>query len=261
MTPNKHGLFGLLLCWAVVSPALGETPTENTELSTKIIVPGLSGPVVDEVNLLKPLHRGQLEHMLRKMEESGKIQMAVLVTKTLGGFDIESYSMAVAEKWKLGKAGEDQGLILVIAPTERRMRFEVAYGLEGDITDAFSRQVLDNVMVPYFRKARFGEGIMAATEAVAKKLEIDLQAPIKNRIQQRTLAKRKRFMPFLPLFFILFWVLMFFRSIFLPFGAGRTWGYHSGTRFGGFGGGFSGGGGGFSGGGGGFGGGGASASW
>ena len=70
--------------------------------------------------------------------------MAVLIASSLQDNDIASYSIAVAEKWRLGTAKKDNGLILVIAPNERKMRFEVGYGLEGYLTDAESRRILDN---------------------------------------------------------------------------------------------------------------------
>src|SRR6185437_2045149 len=79
-------------------------------------IPELSGPVVDQVGLVNDSDRQALEQMLLKLDASKKAQMAVLITSSLEGEDIESYSMSVAEKWKLGTKGNDQGLLLVVAP-------------------------------------------------------------------------------------------------------------------------------------------------
>ncbi|MCB0406471.1 MAG: TPM domain-containing protein [Bdellovibrionales bacterium] len=226
-------------------------------LDNNLNIPELSGPVVDQMDFLKPLEAEQLERMLTKMYETGKIQMAVFITRSLQGYDIESYSISVAEKWQLGRKGQDQGLLLVIAPTERRMRLEVGYGLEGDITDAFSRHVLDDIVVPYFRKQRYGDGLMLATQAIAEKLKLEgLDAPVKNPLQTRERGGSPA-RSLIVLLFLIFWLMLFFRGLFLPYGAGSGWGYRNrgGGGFGGFGGG------GFSGGGGGFGGGGSSSSW
>lgn len=231
-------------------------------IENNLNLPELTGPVVDQMDLLRPLEKEQLERMLTKMYETGRIQMAVFITRSLEGLDIESYSISVAEKWQLGRKGQDQGLLMVIAPAERRMRLEVGYGLEGDITDAFSRQVLDDVVVPYFRKQRYGDGLMLATQAIAEKLKLEgLDAPVKNPLAKS--SGRSTPAKLIVLLFLIFWLMLFFRGLFLPFGAGSGWGYRgrNGGGFGGFGGGGFGGGGGFSGGGGGFGGGGSSSSW
>jgi uncharacterized protein len=69
------------------------------------------------------------------MNATGKVQMVVLTVRSLEGLEVEPFALAVVEKWKLGKKGRDDGLLLIIAPQERKMRFEVGYGLEGDLTD------------------------------------------------------------------------------------------------------------------------------
>jgi uncharacterized protein len=229
--------------------------------ASAIAVPYLSGPVVDEAQLLSPEERAQVQQMVDTLNASGKVQMAVLIASSLQDNDIESYSIAVAEKWKLGKKKTDDGLIFLIAPHERQMRFEVGYGLEGDLTDALTKRILDEVVGPYFKAGRYRDGILLGIEAIAHKLGVDLNAPVDQRLTEHRGGGS------IPLLFgLLIFVLFSFLAGFSPtrrrypggWGGGGFGGWGGG---GGFGGGGFGGGGGFSGGGGGFGGGGSSSSW
>lgn len=229
-------------------------------------IPYLTGPLVDEMGLVQTRERQILESMLQKLNESGKAQMAILVADSLQGVDIESYSIAVAEHWKLGKKGVDNGLLFVVAPRERQMRFEVGYGLEGTLPDAYAKQIIDDDVAPYFRAGRFGEGLMMSVESVAKRLGVDLSAPVEERIKPRSSSAHAARFVWL-LFFLILFGYPFLALFFLPksrrgwrSGGGDWGGWGGGSSSGGFGG-FGGGGGGFSGGGGGFGGGGASGRW
>ena len=219
-------------------------------------IPELTGPVVDQAGLLADSDRAALEQMLLKLDASKKAQMAIFITSSLEDEDIESYSMSVAEKWKLGTKGNDQGLLLVVAPNEHRMRLEVGYGLEGQITDVDSRRILDDGLRPYFKQGNYAAGLMYTVQEVARRLGVDLGsqivAPPAEEPQGHLSAGA-----FLILLVFLF--LVFLSSNVSRFGGGG-WG-GGGWGGGGFGGGSFGGGGGFSGGGGGFGGGGASSSW
>lgn len=232
-------------------------------------IPPLTRPVMDEANLLGARELDNLERMLLAMQETGVVQMAIYLPRSLQGTDIDDFAVRVFEKWQLGEKGKDQGLLIVVAPAERQMRIEVGDGLEGTITDAFSRHVHQDVISPYFRNQRYGEGLLLGTEAIARKLGIELTAPVERRLP----PKRDEGIPWLPFLFIAFWLVMFLKAVLFPSGAGRRWGYHRGqrgpdrwTHWGGFGGGSFGsggfgGGGGFSGGGGRSSGGGFSGSW
>lgn len=226
---------------------------------------------MDEVSLVRGSNIELLQDMLIKFHASGRAQMVIYITKSLQGYDIESYSLAAAEKWKLGRKGQDQGLLLVIAPNERRMRLEVGYGLEGELTDAFSRRLLANTIAPYFKQSRYGEGLMLAVEEIARQLSFNLKAPVIQNERRPSFFASNGFY----LIFLAVMILFVYLSRFIDprGGGGGRRRYHSGSGWGGGwgsgggysgggGGGFSGGGGGgFSGGGGGFGGGGASGSW
>lgn len=137
-------------------------------------VPELTGPLVDEAGWLSLGDRSRIENLLVEMHRQGKAQMAVYIPESLQGQDIESASLAVAEVWKLGKRGVDNGLLLMVSPKERAMRIEVGYGLEGVLTDAKVRRILDLVLKPELRSSRPGDGIFQTVVAIGHVLEMDL---------------------------------------------------------------------------------------
>jgi len=130
-------------------------------------VPYLSGRVNDQANMLDDAFEGQLEERLRLLEEETGAQVAVLTIPSLEGDPLEDFSMRVVETWKLGRADTDDGVLILIARDERRMRIEVGYGLEGVLTDAQSGRIIDGLMAPRFREGDFDGGVSAAVEAVS----------------------------------------------------------------------------------------------
>ncbi|GEM_PF-588660 len=122
-------------------------------------VPQLSAPVTDMAGLLSADQAGQLNRLLLDYETETSNQFAVLIIPSLEGEVLESYSIRVAETWALGQADKDNGLLLLVALAERRLRIEVGYGLEGVLTDAFCGRVIDNSIVPYFKNEQYFEGI------------------------------------------------------------------------------------------------------
>jgi uncharacterized protein len=130
-------------------------------------VPYLAGRVNDQANLLDDAFEGQLEERLRLLEEETGAQVAVLTIPSLEGDPLEDFSMRVVETWKLGRADADNGVLILIARDERRMRIEVGYGLEGALTDAQSGRIIDILMAPRFREGDFSGGVGAAVEAVS----------------------------------------------------------------------------------------------
>jgi uncharacterized protein len=230
------------------------------------VVPQLAGPLVDDAAILDTAAITALSSVITKLNADAGIQLAVLMTRLLEGMDIESYSILVAEKWGLGKKGDDKGILFIIAPHEHKARIEVGYGLEGLLTDAFCNRVLDDWVIPYFRKNNYRGGIEVAVALFADKLGVAKTTAF--LIPKRTFRARWEnwiAMILMGFFFLIFSGLAFFsRAGFLGtfrrrLGGPTNWGHYSRSG-GGFGssGSF---GGGFHGGGGGFGGGGASGSW
>ena len=130
-------------------------------------VPYLAGRVNDLAGLLSEGAEARLEEKLGRLEEQTGAQVAVLTIPSLEGDPIEDFSIRVVETWKLGREGEDDGVLVLIARDDRRMRIEVGYGLEGVLTDAQSRRIIDAVMTPRFRAGDFDGGVEAAVGAIS----------------------------------------------------------------------------------------------
>lgn len=230
-------------------------------------LPALRGRVNDYARILSVNEVRSLETQLAKLEGDTGHQLALLTVSSLGGEDIEGFGIRVAESWQLGKKGFDNGAILIVAVTDRRLRLEVGYGLEGVLPDALASRIIREYIVPHFRAGAYAAGIAAGITAVEKVLR---QEPLpESAHRQRQLAPELNFLAMLAVTFIIFLLIAFGSA-----GSRRrrgVWSAH-GRRHGpaiwgspgAFGGGFSRGsgfGGGFSGGGGGFGGGGATGRW
>ena len=244
-------------------------------------VPPLQGRVTDSIGMLTPAQRSTLENVLKEQEERTGNQIAVLLMGSTAPESIEQFSIRVADAWKLGRKGVDDGVILLVArdntPALRRLRIEAGRGVQGSLTDAQARRILDGVIAPHFRQNDFYGGLSAGVSAIAALIDKEnLPAPAPRAQPASEEAGMGSWLPFL--LFALFFILPMLRrggrrrsrlggndwgrnaGIILGSGLGSSMG-RGGFGGGGFGGGGFGGGGGFSGGGGGFDGGGASGNW
>ena len=141
-------------------------------------VPFLSGRVVDLAGLLTESEKQAIEQQLAAFEQKTGAQIAVLTIPSLEGEPLEDYSMRVVETWKLGGAERDDGVLLLVARDDRKMRLEVGYGLEDELTDLVAGRILDHVMRPLFREGKFGPGIAAGVDAILGTLEgLDVLPP------------------------------------------------------------------------------------
>jgi uncharacterized protein len=223
--------------------------------------PALTGRVVDAAHVLSAVARANLEGKLADLEAKSGIQLVVATVPSLDGQAIEPYANALFRAWKLGEAKKNNGVLLLVAPNEHRVRIEVGYGLEGTLTDATSAIIIANAAAPRFKAGDFDGGVTRAAEDIVTVLTTD-SADWQKKPELRAEDNASSLDAITPLLFILFVLFVLFmggllgNSVILSSGVGR-----GGDSFGG-GGGFGGfGGGGFSGGGGSSGGGGASGSW
>ncbi len=137
-------------------------------LASALDVPPLRGRVNDYAGVMSQDQARSLESQLAQFEQETGHQVAVLTIPTLDGEDIEGFSIRVAESWKIGKKGFDNGVILVVAVKDRRLRLEVGYGLEGVLPDAIAKTITSNYIVPSFRSQDYAGGIIAGIDAVLK---------------------------------------------------------------------------------------------
>jgi uncharacterized protein len=230
--------------------------------------------VVDQAKILSPVTSADLERKLADLEQKSGIQLVVATVPSLGGEEIEPYANELFRAWKLGEATKNNGVLLLIAPKERRVRIEVGYGLEGTLTDALSSVIIASAIIPRFKAGDFSGGIERGVDGIINVLSGDSagwQAKVDVRREDASADFDKLF-PTLFFLLVIFicWYLIHHAGggptgrgtgrrrgapIVIPYG-GPGWG--SGWGGGGPGGGF---GGGFAGGGGSSGGGGASGSW
>ena len=242
-------------------------------------VPALTGHVTDQAGMLTAEQRARLEAVLTDYEAKTGSQIAVLLVKTTEPEAIEQYGIRVVDQWKLGRKGIDDGVLLLVARDNpsalRRLRIEAGRGVQGVLTDAQSKRILQDVIAPHFRQEAYYDGLVAGVGAIATLLNKEMFPAPPPQAQRQVQVEDEGF-PILPLIIGAF-VLM---SIFRPrrrshlsrggWGSGAT-GFILGSILsnagrggsGGFGGGGfgGGGGGGFGGGGGSFDGGGASGDW
>ena len=134
-------------------------------------VPYLTGRVVDEAGILSPAARERIEADLAKHEETTTNQVAVLTVPSLGNDSVEGFAVKVFSTWKLGRKGKDNGVLLVVAPEERRMRIEVGYGLEGLLTDGIAGSILRTSLAPRFKAGDYDRGIEDGVGAILAVLE------------------------------------------------------------------------------------------
>jgi len=218
--------------------------------------------VVDLAGIINDSVEVRLNAVLKELERKTGAQLLVLTVLSLDGESIEEASLKVAEMWKLGQKGKDNGALITVSLNDRKYRFEIGYGLEGILPDSFVGTVGRRVLVPNFRKGDFSTGIYQAALILAKKIadaegvRLDTFPTQKQlRVKGKKIGLLEGIIGFV---FLIFAIILFIRNprlfllLFLMSGGGRG-GWSSGGGFGG--GGFGGGGGG------GFGGGGASGGW
>jgi uncharacterized protein len=134
-------------------------------------VPPLSGRIVDLSHTLSADQRQSLDKRLQDFEQRKGSQIAVLIVSGTEPEAIEQYAIRVAEQWKLGRKKVDDGAILVIAKDDRALRIEVGYGLEGALNDAISKRIIDDIIVPDFRRGDFYGGISAGVDAMIRVID------------------------------------------------------------------------------------------
>jgi uncharacterized protein len=241
--------------------------------------PPLSGRVVDEAGLLSPAAEQKLTGELAALEQKTGHQLVVATLKDLQGYEIEDYGYQLGRTWALGQKGKNDGAILIVAPSQRKVRIEVGYGLEPVLTDALSSLIIQRSILPAFKAGNMEKGVVDGTEAIIAQLglppeEAEARARQAIAVQPQDVADVDLAPPILIIIVLVFFGISLVMKVLgvrpRYGGSGGLWWIlwallsSGGGRSSGGGGGWSsggGGGGGFSGGGGSFGGGGASGGW
>ncbi|TCB43498.1 TPM domain-containing protein [Acinetobacter terrestris] len=187
--------------------------TETTDQSPQIAndmaegesirgLPTLNAPVVDQANLLTESQKQEISQRILALHEQGKAQIGVVIVPSTGQEDIFDFAMRVAEKWQLGSAKQDNGLLMAIAVNDRRIQILTGYGLEGVIPDIVASRIIRNQITPYFKQAQYAQGIDAGLVEIERILNMDPEVAqkaaeeLKERQQQalhEQQAKEKTF--------------------------------------------------------------------
>jgi uncharacterized protein len=143
--------------------------------------PPLTGRVVDRAGLLSPEQVEALTDKLAAYEAATSNQVVVVTVDDLQGYTIEDYGYQLGRHWGIGQEGKDNGVLLIVAPEERKVRIEVGYGLEGTLTDALSKIIIEREIIPRFKRGDMAGGIVAGTDAILQALGGEYAPPERTR--------------------------------------------------------------------------------
>jgi uncharacterized protein len=132
--------------------------------------PTLTGRVVDEANIIPPATETEIESKLAALEAKTTDQFVVVTLASLQGYDIADFGYQLGRHWQIGQKDKNNGVLLIVAPNEREVRIEVGYGLEGDLTDALTKIIIENAIIPRFREDDMAGGIVAGVDDIIKVL-------------------------------------------------------------------------------------------
>jgi uncharacterized protein len=156
----------LALLALAVLPVAADAVTWDPQREGQEPIPALSAHVTDLTGTLSASERQALEAKLADWESRTTNQLAVLIVPTTKPETIEEYSIRVAEAWKIGQKGKDNGALFLVAKNDKQMRIEVGYGLEGELTDVASRRIIGDTVAPLFSKGQFAAGIDAGVDRI-----------------------------------------------------------------------------------------------
>lgn len=178
-----RAMLGLLM---LCSMALALQPLAHAE--DEVAIPKLTARVTDLTGTLSQQDQAALENHLAQLEQQKGSQIAILLVPTTQPETVEQYALRVAEAWKLGRGKVDDGVLILLAKNDRKMRIEVGYGLEGAIPDVVAKRIIAEVMAPAFRKGDFAGGLAAAVDTLARLVDGESLPPPPARQQNKPQA-------------------------------------------------------------------------
>jgi uncharacterized protein len=156
--------------WAAALALLVGLLLGSVSSAVPLTFPKLTGRVVDDANILTPQSRADLTLKLEGLEARTSRQLVVVTVRSLQGLEIEDFGYQLGRTWGIGQSGRNNGVLLIVAPSERRVRIEVGYGLESVLTDALSNAILQERVLPKFRAGDQAGGVLAGADALIEQL-------------------------------------------------------------------------------------------
>lgn len=166
------------------------TPESTVLGASDFDIPRLTNPVVDKAQIIDSSSQQALNNSLQRLRSIGGGQIAVLTVPTIGELTIEQASIKVTDKWQLGDKKRDDGVLIFIVSDINRIRIEVGQGVEGDLPDAIAKRIIDETMIPLFKKGRISDGILAGVYQVALKSNPSIN--VDRLFQKSNDSKRSR---------------------------------------------------------------------
>jgi uncharacterized protein len=157
----RHLRIALLALLAVLAAALDLATPASAQT-----FPALTGRVVDDAGMLSEGTRALLTRELAELEAKTTHQLVVVTVKSLQGRSIEDYGVRLGRAWQIGQKGKNNGVLLIVAPNERKVRIEIGYGLEGDLTDAVAKVIIEQRILPSFRQGNLVGGVVGGAESI-----------------------------------------------------------------------------------------------
>jgi len=172
-------------------------------------IPTLTGPVIDEAGLLNATEASNLEKVISNNTSHSQIQIWII--KSLENEPIENLSIRAVETWKLGSAQRDNGVLILVSPSDRKMRIEVGQGLEGAIPDAFAARIVRNIIGPAFRERAYYRGLFLAVSEISEISRREFESPGQTIAAPVSGFEKLLGMFFIPLLFIIMLLVNVFR--------------------------------------------------
>ena len=200
----RYALALLVVTVALLNPVLAQAQT----------FPALTGPVVDQANVIPADQEAQLSQKLIALNTQSQRQLQVVTVSSLEGYDIADYSNRLFRTWQLGDKARNDGVMLLVAPGDRRMRIEVGYGMEQIITDGFSFLVIKKVITPRFKAGDYPGGIEAGADALITQMALPPDQAAQIGAQANAEQQRQAKPQFNPASLV--WLAIFFMFFILP---------------------------------------------
>lgn len=256
---NAFGVIIAVFVTIVVISLINNNQKNNSNVvKSELNIPAAVGYVNDFAGVISAGNVSNLESYLKELDKKTGAEIAVVTISSLKGASIEDVSLEIGRKWGVGKKGKDNGIVILVATGDKKMRIEVGYGLEGIIPDGKAGRIRDDYMIPYFKQGDMEKGIingtMAVASVVAKSYQVEMPAEFNSisnlssdypmSVPQSGSGKSSPPDIFIFLIFIILFIVLPRRGLFMGgyTNYGEGFGGSSGS-FGGFGGGCSGGGG------------------
>jgi len=202
----KIGICLVIVSWLLV---IGQT-----SFAKEVVLPNYTGFVNDFAGVLDLTAKEKIEKLCRILEKKTSAELAIAVVKSTAPLDSKTYAVKLFEKWKIGKKGKDNGVLILLAMEEHRVEIEVGYGLEGVITDARAGEILDKEVIPYLRKGGFGEGLYQGALALAQLIVKNQGEELGEEYVKREAETEKGWPEELTYFVVISVIFLIFLSIF-----------------------------------------------